>query len=457
MRAETQNIVRIGLVEDDLIMGESISHRLTLEGYHVDWWQNGADALSALNRQPVDLLLSDIRLPDMDGEALFSKLRPTLGHKPVIVITAFARIDQAVRMIKNGVNDYLAKPFSMEALLEKIASLISCNAGPEEDNGMEEAVWLLLQSSHSFAMQSVIELLEQVKDLESTLLVTGESGVGKELAAYYAHSQSVRAEEPFVAVNCATIPSQLFESELFGYEKGAFTGADKRTPGYLETAGKGTLLLDEIGDLPMQVQVKLLRVLQEKNFHRVGGRTPVPFEARLICATHKDLEQMMEESRFREDLFYRINVIQIHIPPLRKRQEDIIPLSNYFLSSFARNMDRQVTGFSEKAEKALLKHDFPGNVRELRNRIERSVALCRGQVLTHFDVFSEDLPCHESEGDDCLEKPLHDHMVDVEKNYLISALDNHNFQISETAGSLQISRKTLWEKMKRYEIKREGE
>lgn len=454
MQPESTGPFRIGLIEDDSIMGESIRQRLALEGYEVEWWQRGADAVSDLAQKPINLLLLDIRLPDTDGETLYPLLLPALGKKPIIVITAHGRIEQAVRMVSMGVNDYLTKPFSMEALLERIAALLTVQTSHTEMDGLEEANSLLIDKASSAAMKTVVELLDQVKNLETSLLIRGESGVGKELAAYYVHSTSVRSDRPFIAVNCATIPSELFESELFGYEKGAFTGAHQQRQGYLESAGDGTLLLDEIGDLPQAVQAKLLRVLQEKCFYRVGGRVQVPFRARLICSTHRDIQKMISESAFREDLFYRINVIPIYIQPLRKRTDDIPPLANYYLSKFAEEMNRDVSALSPEAQHALASHDFPGNVRELKNRIERAVALCRGQSLSAYDVFPEhyrdEFPEHEV-GE---LPPLHDHMDFVEKDYIIQVLERHDWQISESADALKISRKTLWEKMKRYDIRK---
>lgn len=455
MQLEHTGQFRIGLIEDDPIMGESIRQRLALEGYQIEWWQKGADALSDLKRKPINLLLLDIRLPDTDGESLYPMLLPALGKKPIIVITAHGKIEQAVRMMNMGVNDYLTKPFSMDALLERISMLLTVQNYSTQLDGLEVDDSLLIEKSPSAAMKSVVELLEQVKDLETNLLITGESGVGKELAAYYAHSAGIRSDRPFIAVNCATIPNELFESELFGYEKGAFTGANQQRKGYLESAEDGTLLLDEIGDLPQTVQVKFLRVLQEKSFYRVGGRSEVPFRARLICSTYKDIEQMVSEDAFREDLYYRVNVIPIHIQPLRNRTDDILPLANYYLSKFAEEMDRDMSSFTPKARHALTSYDFPGNVRELKNRLERAVALCRGQSLSAHDIFPEhyrgEFPEHDS--DDL--PPLHDHMVDVQKDYIIQALERHGWQISETAGALKISRKTLWEKMKRYGIRKQ--
>lgn len=455
MQLEQTGQFRIGLIEDDSIMGESIRQRLALEGYRVEWWQRGSDALLELPQKRIDLLLLDIRLPDIDGESLYPMLLPTLGKQPIIVLTAHGKIEQAVRMVSMGVNDYLTKPFSMDALLERISVLLTAKNHSGELDGIERGNNLLIEKSASAAMKRVVELLEQVKDLDTSLLITGESGVGKELAAFHAHDAGVRCRRPFVAVNCATIPSELFESELFGAEKGAYTGAHERRLGYLESAEDGTLMLDEIGDLPLPVQAKLLRVLQEKSFYRVGGRTTVPFRARLICSTHKDIGKMVSEHTFREDLFYRINVIPIHIEPLRKRPEDILPLANHFFSVFAGEMNRDLSSITPKAQRALTEFGFPGNVRELKNRMERAVALCRGQSLCAHDIFPESYRAEVPENGSGDPPPLHDHMDDVAKGYIVQALERHGWQISETAGALQISRKTLWEKMKRYNIRKQ--
>lgn len=447
--------VRIGLLEDDAIMGESIKQRLTLEGYEVDWWGTASEAIHDLRLRPVRMMISDIRLPDMEGENLFSSLMPIIGHVPVIVITAFGRIEQAVKLIKMGINDYMTKPFSMDVLLERINSFLLVRKDFSPTATLEEVRSCLISKTRSPAMESLVNVLEKVKELDSTLLIKGESGVGKELAAFYVHSQSERADKPFLAVNVASIPADIFESELFGYVKGAFTGANTDRKGYLEAVEDGTLLLDEIGDLPIPVQVNLLRVFEEKKFYQVGGRKEIPFRARVICATNKDLKQMVEEGKFREDLFYRLNVIPIYVPPLRKRTEDIIPLAIYYTSIFSESMQLPQMSISKRGEQALLQHEFAGNVRELKNRIERGVALCRGQILNHYDIFPEKFDAeNESVDSEEEELSLQEYMGDLEKGYILHTLEKCDWRIADSAKTLQISRKTLWEKMRRYNIHR---
>ena len=453
IRLETEPGISIGLVEDDQIMGESICQGLGLEGFRVVWWHSGKEALAALPTARVRLLLLDIHLPDINGEALYAKLLPMIGNAPMIAITAYGRIEQAVRMIKMGVNDYLTKPFLMGALLERIHALLGSETGAYDTENLKAAASLLAQCP-SKAMSRVVEVLNQVKDLDSTLLITGESGVGKELAAYYVHGAGNRATKPMVDVNCASIPGELFESELFGSEKGAFTGANKQTKGYMETAEDGILFLDEIGELPPAAQAKFLRVLEEKHFYRVGGRTKIPFRARVICSTLRDLGQMVEEHAFRADLYYRINVIQVAIPPLRKREEDITHLARHFANQFFQHMNKGACSISPEARHAMLEYEFPGNIRELKNRIERAVALCRGQVLGPHDIFPDRYPETGAENSPGL-PPLQQHLGQVERDYILRSLVSHDWQISETSGYLQISRKTLWEKMKKYNISRE--
>lgn len=420
----------------------------------MSWWTVANDAIQSLKKRPVRLLISDLRLPDMEGDALFAELIPVVGRIPVVIITAFGQIDQAVRLIKLGVNDYLTKPFAMESLLERIRFLLSVQKPFGAAESIEDAKRIFLVGTKSAEMTKVLSMLDRVKDFDSTLLLFGESGVGKELIAHHVHSQSKRAEKALVAVNIASIPAELFESELFGYEKGAFTGAVETRRGYLESASDGTVLLDEIGDLPLSIQVKLLRVIEERMFFRVGGREEIPFRARLICATHKNLEEMVEAGTFREDLYYRINVIPFTLPPLRNRTEDIVPIAQFYASQFSQSMEVGPFTISREGEHALLHHEFTGNVRELRNRMERAVALCRGQVLTNYDIFPEKFDEVETDGDAAEVPSLKEYLGNEEKVYILQTLEQSGWRIGDSADSLQISRKTLWEKMKRHNIHR---
>lgn len=427
----------VGIIEDDPVMGGSLAHRLELEGYGVRWWRSGREALAGLDESRPSLLISDIRLGDMDGEQVFLSALPKLGATPVLFVTGFAQLEQAVRLTKAGAADYIAKPYVLTELLERIRTL-TARRGPEPKGELgrsPEMCWVEL-------------LIERVANIDSTLLFTGESGVGKEVAARYLHRISARARGPFVAVNCAAIPGELIESELFGHERGAFTSAHARHEGYVARARGGILFLDEIGELPLAVQPKLLRLIQERTFSRVGGSTVIPAEIRIVCATNIDLEQAAASGRFRQDLYYRINVIPVPIAPLRERLADILPLARGFIADFAEAFDRRVVGLTPNAEQAAIAHPWPGNVRELRNRIERAVALSTEPWLTAADLFSSAAPgARKSEL-----LPLAEARASAERQHILAALKQADGQVTRAAEILGVSRSTLFEKIKRLGI-----
>ena len=425
---------RITLIEDDPVMGGSLVQRLTLERYKVGWHRTGRDGMAALRADGADIVICDIRLPDMDGEALYAALRPAVPDAPVIFITGYGEIDQAVRLVKAGASDYITKPFEVPALLGRLAELVRPAGG-------------VLGASPS--MRSAEATLRRVADLDSTLLVTGESGVGKEVAARLVHSASPRSSKPFVAVNCAAIPDALIESELFGYERGAFTGADRAHEGYLERVKAGTLFLDEIGDLPLATQTKLLRVLQEREFARLGGKRPLRLEARVVCATHRDLPAMIREGRFREDLYYRIAVIPVQIAPLRERPSDILPLLRHAVAEFASSFGRPVHGLSADAERQAIAHSWPGNVRELRNRAERAVALAAGHAVTSADLFPDARPF---ETPSATLTSLAAVRLDAERRHIEHTLQETGGQVEEAARRLGVSRSALFEKLKQLRL-----
>jgi DNA-binding NtrC family response regulator len=428
---------RIGLVEDDPIMGESIAHRLDLEGYHVDWWQSGEDALRAVRTKAPDLLVCDIRLPDINGEALFDKVIPEHPGLPVLFITGFAQVDQAVRLMRAGAADYVVKPFAMQDFLSKIELLTRRAGDPESPLG------------RSMAMRRIDDLLHRIADIESTVLFAGESGVGKEVATRYLHQLSSRAKAPFIAVNCAAIPRDLLESELFGHERGAFTGATGRHVGYVERAAGGFLLLDEIGDLPLPLQSKLLRLLETRRFQRIGGETELASDARIVCATNADLKAKAAIGAFRPDLLFRIQVIEIVIPPLRERREDIEPLLDQYRSHFAATFGRHIAGFTPSALRVALAHEWPGNARELRNRVERASALAEGAWISPEDLFpevwNEVLAFSELSS-------LADVREQVERQHIRKALERAGGRVEEAAQLLSVSRSTLFEKIRRLGI-----
>ena len=431
----------IGVVEDDAVMGGTLIHRLDLEGYTTAWWRTGQEALSGLRTTRPDLVVCDIRLPDMSGEDVFLKVLPILGETPFLFVTAFGQIEQAVRLTKAGAVDYIAKPYALPDLLDRIPKLIAQRPTAEGALGASEA------------MRQLERLLRRVADVESSLLFTGESGAGKEVAARFVHQISGRAAAPFVAVNCAAIPNELIESELFGHEKGAFTGAHARHLGYVERARDGILFLDEVGELATPVQAKLLRLVEERAFTRVGGEVIIKANARLMCATNIDLDRAVADGRFRRDLYYRINVIPIAVPALRERPDDILPLAYAFVRAFSETLDREIHGFTGAAELALVAHRWPGNVRELRNRVERAVALARAPWLGPETLFASEAP-----GWIALE-PLPATLAEAralaERQHIRAALDRAGGRIDDAAKSLGISRSTLFEKMKKLDVRSE--
>jgi two-component system response regulator HydG len=426
------------LVEDDPVMGGSLADRLGLEGFDVAWVQRAGEAQAALARLRPDLVLCDIRLPDGSGEALYATLRPALGTAPVVFLTAFGEIDQAVRLMRAGAADFLTKPFAVDDLLGRIDTLLA-RRPPAEVTGTLGA---------SAAMRAVEATLVRAASVDSTVLLTGESGTGKEVAARFLHARSTRAPRPFVALNCAALPESLMERELFGHEKGAFTGASARTPGYAEQAGEGVLFLDEVMELAPALQAKLLRLIEAREFARLGSARTIPFRARIIAATNADPDARVREGRFREDLLFRLDVIRVAVPPLRARAEDILPLALSFADEFAAAFGRAVAGLRPAAEEALLAHDWPGNVRELRNRVERAVALATSPWLDAADLFP-DLP-----------RPLEEVLPTLagvveaaERRSIAAALAATGGDVAAAAGRLGVARSTLFEKMRRLGLR----
>ena len=431
---------RIGIIEDDLVVGGTLAHRLELEGYTSLWWRTGREALEGIRTQRPDLVVCDILLPDMSGKDVFLRALPGLGGRPFLFVTAHAHIEDAVFLMKAGAVDYLEKPYALPDLLDRIARLIKLQPRPAGDLGTSEA------------MRQVELLLRRVADIDSSLLITGESGVGKEVAAKFVHQISTRAAEPFVAVNCGAIPNELIESQLFGHEKGAFTSAQMRHHGYVERARNGILFLDEVGELPMLMQVKLLRLVQERTFTRVGGETAIKTSARIICATNTDLETAVAEGSFRRDLFYRINVIAVAIPPLRDRSDDILPLARRFVQEFSEAFERDVRGFTPTAEQALLSDPWPGNVRELRNRVERAVALSQASRIGVNALF----PSEATEADGDRQATLAEVRDRAERRHIRAVLADVDNRVDEAAKRLGISRSTLFDKMRKLDIRSES-
>jgi DNA-binding NtrC family response regulator len=428
---------RIGIIEDDLVVGGTLAHRLELEGYAPLWWRTGQEALEGLLTQRPDLVVCDIVLPDMNGKDIFLRALPELGGTPFLFVTAHAQVEDAVYLMKAGAVDYLEKPYALPDLLDRIARLIKLQPRAAGDLGT------------SAAMRQVEMLLRRVANIDSSLLITGESGVGKEVAANFVHQISKRAGEPFVAVNCGAIPNELIESQLFGHERGAFTSAQARHHGYVERARNGILFLDEVGDLPLLMQVKLLRLIQERTFIRVGGETAIRSGARIICATNTDLDAAVTEGRFRQDLYYRINVIPVAIPPLRNRSDDILPLAQRFIREFCEKFGRDMKGLTPEAEQALLSHLWPGNVRELRNCVERAVALSQASRIGAEALF----PYPATETNVAPRATLAEVRDRAERRHIRAVLADVDNRIEEAAKLLGVSRSTLFDKMRKLDIR----
>ncbi len=388
---------RILIVDDEQSMRDMLRIVLRRDGYDIRVAENGKQAISLLQREPVDLLLSDIRMPDITGVEVLRAAKEANREVVAFMMTAFASTETAVEAMRLGAVDYLTKPFSMDELRLKVRQHLEAHRLKQENVLLKRA----LNVSHEFAnivgrsepMLEVFRLVETIAKTQSTVLITGESGTGKDLVARAIHCHSLRSEHPFVALNCGAVPETLLESELFGHVRGAFTGADANKKGLVEVADRGTIFLDEIGEMNATMQVKLLRVLQDRRYRRLGGTEEVQADIRVIAATNQDLPKLVADGRFREDLFYRINVIQMRLPPLRERREDIPLLAEHFLPKYAKQMEKAVLSISHEAQALLSGYDWPGNVRELENVVERAMALEQTPV-----VLAESLPAHIRNG-----------------------------------------------------------
>lgn len=430
------------VVEDDPVLGPALVQRLRLEGYRPRLATTGEAALREARSLRPDAVVSDIRLPDLSGEEVYRRLVGDLGALPAFFMTAFGDVAQAVRLVRAGARDYLTKPVDVDRLVEALDQALA--AGKGELAAAEHAPALGV----SPAMRAVEAVLRKAARVDVPVVLTGETGAGKEVAARFLHAVSPRAAQPFVAVNCAAIPRDLAESTLFGHERGAFTGAAARHAGVAERAGAGTLLLDEVAELPSELQAKLLRLVQERAFLPLGAAAERPFAARLVCATHADLMARVREGRFREDLYYRLHVVAVEVPALRRRAEDLSWLAERLLGEAISRFGlgpRRLTG---PALAALADHDWPGNVRELRNRIERAVALADGDEIGAGELFPEHglEPPQEPVG---AEATFLDSVVgEATRGAIQDALRRAGGNRGEAARLLGISRTTLWKRMR---------
>ena len=434
------SIGRIALIEDDSIMGESLQRALELEGWSTSWWQTGKEAIEGMRTGDPDLVLCDIRLPDMSGEEIVRAANSHCSAPPFIFMTAYGQIDQAVSLVRAGAHDYLTKPFELPPLFQKAREILSARL----QRSAEGVLGISPQ------MRRIEALLRRIAARSLPVLFHGETGSGKEVCARFLHQVSPAADNPFMAVNCAAIPAELLESEVFGHEKGAFSGAHQRHLGYAERARGGILFLDEIAAMPLTLQSKLLRVLEDRSFHRVGGETYISLNARIVCATSENLVEQIRDGRFRDDLFYRINAVVVEVPPLRERLVDIPWLLSRYFSLTAQQEGPALRGISSLAEDVALSHPWRGNVRELRNRVERAVALATGPWLMPADLFPEYTDASIDSAEPIL--PLAAVRDAAERRQIERVLRETGWHILEAARHLGISRTTLWEKMRRYGV-----
>ena len=441
--------LNIMVVDDELIVRESLKGWLEKFGYGVDTAEDALDALEKLERESYDFLLVDIKMPGMDGVELLKKVKEDQPDVIVVMITAHGSIESAIEAMKAGASDYLMKPFDPEGLELLIEKLVQTKKLVEQNKWLRESYEgksrfqdLIGQSG---AMQKLFQLIEDVAPSDTPVLIVGETGTGKELVAKALHALSPRRYAPFVPVNCGAFTETLLESTLFGHEKGAFTGAHHMQKGRLEMSEGGTLFLDEVGEISPKMQVDLLRVLEEKKFYRLGNPKPMTADFRLVSATHRDLDGAVQDRIFRQDFYYRINVITITVPPLRERKEDVELLAYHFLGRYNQELNKNITGISKEALDILTSYDWPGNVRELENVIERAVVIGKKRKITPADL--------PFQGVSIPRKPEAGSLEKVEKNHISEMLGACEWNIARTASLLGINRTTLYKKIRKYGLK----
>ncbi|MFZ5429354.1 MAG: sigma-54-dependent transcriptional regulator [Bacteroidota bacterium] len=439
--------ISILIVDDEASVRDSLYNWFIEDGYLVKCAQDAKEALTILESESFDIILADIKMPGMDGLEMLKRIKALKQDAIVIMMTAFATVDTAVQALKDGAFDYITKPFDPDDLSHLIR-----NAGKQimlaEENEVLKNKVVLLENvediiGQSEAIRSVLQQVESVAQSNASVIITGESGTGKELVARAIHSNSPRKFFPMVSVHCGALSESLLESELFGHEKGAFTGAVYNRKGRFEMADNGTIFLDEIATISTKMQVELLRVLETKKFVRVGGHKEISSDFRVICATNRDLKTMVEEGLFREDLYYRLNVVNIDVPPLRERLEDIPLLVDYFIRKYCTSMNRPLMSVEPAALKKLEEFPFPGNIRELENMIERAIVVGNGKKIT-----VKDLPLGKT-----IASPGFESLSDLEKNHIAQILAKYNWNISSSAKALQVDRVTLYNKIKKYDLK----
>lgn len=448
---------RILVVDDEEIIRESLSYILKKEGFYVEEAANGKEALNKFRENSFDLIITDLEMPVMKGIELMEQVKMLNVQTAVIVITAFGSLETAISALRNGASDYILKPVEFDELIIKVRKLLEFKGLLIENKILRQEVQRNYDYENfvgkSEAIKNIFSIIQTVADSESTVLITGNSGTGKELVARALHFKSQRKGKPFIAVNCGAISENLIESELFGHKKGAFTGAITDKEGLVKAAEGGTLFLDEISDMPLQLQVKLLRTIQEKEYMPVGTTMVIPVNVRFIASTNRDLKSEVTAGRFRQDLFYRLNVIDIHLPSLKERKEDIPLLAHHFLNKYRMEMKKSVKGINSEALKALVDNEWKGEVRELENAIERAVIFCKEDFISPNDLPSNIRSLNSSSGDSATPKSLVERVQFYERGILLDALERFSFNKDKTAEYLQLGLSTLYRKMKELNIK----
>jgi len=438
------------IVDDEAIVRDSLSKWFREDGYTIGLAENAAAALRQLQAGHWDVILLDIKMPGMDGMELQQRIREIEPSATIIFITAHASVDTAVQALKNGAFDYVTKPIDPDHLSHLVANALKQRALSNENLQLKERFTEFFKGDEiigdSPQMKKVFDLIQTVAATDTTVMIRGESGSGKELIARAIHSNSQRKYFPIVTVNCGALAEGILESELFGHERGAFTGAQYRRKGKIELSDGGTLFLDEVGNIDMKTQMDLLRVLETKQFTRVGGNDIIKVDFRIICATNKDIEKAITDGSFREDLYYRLNVFTIVVPPIRERKTDIPILANYFMRKYAQTMGRAITGISPDAMDVLVRYDWPGNVRELENAIERAMVVGKPPAIQ-----MDDLPFQLTEKK---KKSRTGSLSDMERDHIEGILEQNNWNISRSAEVLQIDRVTLYNKIGKYGLKK---
>ncbi|HPC46406.1 MAG TPA: sigma-54 dependent transcriptional regulator [Deltaproteobacteria bacterium] len=455
-------MAHILIVEDDINLGQVIFQELKRHHHEVELVENGEAALVRANKYIYDLVITDLKLPGIDGIDLLKKIKAISQTTVVLVMTGYASVDTAVVAMKNGAQDFIQKPFGLQELVQKIDDALSIKRMRNEIDYLRHAQEDLIYRTSdivgvSQALKRVLKMAEKVAKADSTLLITGETGVGKGLIAGAIHHNSRRASNNFVQVNCAALPHNILESELFGHEKGAFTGAVRTRVGRVEQANMGTIFLDEIGDMDIGLQAKILRVLEDREFERVGGERTIKVDVRVIAATNQDLFQLVQQGRFREDLFYRINVVNIHIPPIRQRREDIEPLVTYFVKKYCREFNKPEMALDKDALKALVDYDWPGNVREIRNCVERAVLLAEGELIRPQDISilrpDNGPPPQAVDSTDAPgSRRSMSSLALTEREMILDALRKNDWVQKDAAAMLGISKRVIHYKIQKYGI-----